>query len=736
MKKLFRHLFILLTVLVTAAGCEPTIKYWGNWCVDGLVSKVVFNGSTMYASGEFSHVFAVTGNGAALNNTTGLIAGLKKVPVINDTVYAAEPDGKGGWYIGGDFTMINDTPRNRIARINKNGTLHPWNPGADDTVRTIVKSGATLYVGGEFTTIASTARDNLASFTAASGELTGWDPSIGGAADTVYVVRVANGFVFVGGNFTSVGPATPSTRIGICSFNASTGALTSWDPGQISAISAMMVNGTTVYVGGIITNIGGQVRQNIAALDADPESANYGDATSWYPAGGANNAVLDLVYSDTNHVFAAGLFTTIGGQLRNGLVKMSKWDGTVDVSWDPAPDTAVVTSIERSAIASDFTLYVAGGFTNIFGEDRNCLAAVEISGSGSARDWDPSPDNAAQCLALSGNEIYVGGNFDYMNIRERTRVAAFNTSTGLLTDFSCTPNNPVLSMATTGDTLYLGGSFTTVNGTAQPRVAALDADTGVIRLDWNPVVDGTYVTKNAMTINRGVLYIGGDFTTVDGQGRNYIAAIDTDTGELDPAWSDPGLTGGVQAITVSGGMLYLGGYFTGPGSCDHIGKYNTKGWSEVWYTTADNAVYSIIADGKTLYTGGLFTGLGHFTDVKARSYVGSTTLNPQAATSWDPGADSRVNDLTVDTNAVFMGGNFTHAGGGGTGVAARNYLAKIMKSDGSADLIFDPSPDGEVLDLASAGDYLVVGGVMTSIAGYGFVGLAVIDKDTGRAINE
>ncbi len=737
MNRFFRHLMILIVVLVTAAGCEPTIKYWGNWSVDGLVSKVVFNGSTMYAAGEFSHVFAVTGHGAALNNTTGLLAGSKKVPVINGTVYAAEPDGKGGWYIGGDFTMINDTPRDRIARINKNGTLHPWNPGADDTVRTIVKSGATLYVGGEFMTIDSAARNNLASFNAATGELNGWwNPSVGDADDTVYVVRVANGFVFVGGSFTSVGTGTPVARIGICSFNASTGALTPWDPGLISAISSMVVNGTTVYVGGIITSIGGQVRQNIAALDADPNSANYGDATTWYPAGGANNAVLDLVYSDTNHVFAAGLFTTIGGQSRNGLVKLSKWDGTVDLSWDPAPDTAVVTSIERSAIASDFTLYVAGGFTSIFGEDRNCLAALDITGSGSARDWNPSPDNAAQCLAVSGTEVYVGGNFEYMNVRERSRVAAFNTTTGLLTDFSCTPDNPVLSMATTGDTLYIGGSFTNVNGTSQPRVAALDADTGEIQLDWNPVVNGTYVSKNAMTINRGVLYIGGDFTTVDGQPQNYIAAIDTDTGDLDTAWSDPGLNGGVQAITVSGGMLYLGGYFTGPGSCDHIVKCTTKGAGEVWQTTADNAVYSIFADGKTLYMGGLFTGLGHFTDIKARSFIGSTSTSLQAATSWDPGADSRVNDLAVDKNAVYIGGNFTHAGGGGTGVAARNYLAKILKSDGSADTVFDPSPDGEILDLVSAGDYLVVGGVITSIAGYGFVGLAVVDKDTGRAINE
>jgi len=731
MKKLYRNTLILLAVLITAGGCEPSIKYWGNWSVDGLVSKVVFNGSTMYASGEFTHVFAVTGNGAVLNNTTGLIAGLKKVPVINDTVYAAEPDGKGGWYIGGDFTMINDTPRNRIARINKNGTLHPWNPGADDTVRTIVKSGATLYVGGEFTTIASTPRNNLASFTAASGELTGWNPSVGDADDTVYVVRVANGFVFVGGSFTSVGPATPVTRIGICSFNASTGALTSWDPGQISAISSMAIAGTTVYVGGIITNIGGQVRQNIAALDADPESATYGDATSWYPTGGAQNAVLDMEYAAPCHLFVAGLFTSIGGSSRNGLAYLDSRDATL-FPWNPAPDTAIVTSIELSD--GDGSLYVGGGFTSIDGQTRNGLAAVSTL-TGDALAWDPAPDNATQCLAVSGSEIYAGGNFGYMNMRERTRVAAFNTSTGLLTDFNCTPNNPVLSMATTGDTLYIGGSFTNVNGTAQPRVAALDADTGDILLDWNPVVDGTYISKNAMAINRGVLYIGGDFTTVDGEDRNYIAAIDADTGELETGWIDPGLNGGVQAITVLGGLIYAGGYFTG-GDCDYLARFTVKGGSQDWQTTADNTVYSIIPDGKTLYMGGLFTGLGHFTDVKARSYVGSTAINPQAATSWNPGADSRVNDLVVKRDAVYIGGNFTHAGGGGTGDTARNYLAKILKSDGSADTIFDPSPDVEVLDLASAGDYLVVGGVITSIAGYGFVGLAVLDRDTGRPINE
>ena len=68
-----------------------------------------------------------------------------------------------------------------------------------------------------------------------------------------------------GGAFTNIGG---QPRFGIAAIDAATGSATSWNPsfggGEVFALA---VSGSIVYVGGDFTIIGGQSRYNIAALD-------------------------------------------------------------------------------------------------------------------------------------------------------------------------------------------------------------------------------------------------------------------------------------------------------------------------------------------------------------------------------------------------------------------------------------------------------------------------------------
>jgi hypothetical protein len=65
------------------------------------------------------------------------------------------------------------------------------------------------------------------------------------------------------------------------------------------------VSGSTVYAGGYFSQIGGQSRSNLAALNAPT-----GVALPWDPA--PNNTVVYLL-ADGETVYAGGLFTAIGG---------------------------------------------------------------------------------------------------------------------------------------------------------------------------------------------------------------------------------------------------------------------------------------------------------------------------------------------------------------------------------------------------------------------------------------
>src|SRR4029434_8630685 len=108
-------------------------------------------------------------------------------------------------YIGGEFTSIGATTRNRIGAFN-NGSLTPttWNPNANGTVHALaIGAGGLVYAGGEFFMIGGMGRNHIAALDPIfnQNQATAWDPH---ANDNVYALAVAGNTVFAGGDFTSL----------------------------------------------------------------------------------------------------------------------------------------------------------------------------------------------------------------------------------------------------------------------------------------------------------------------------------------------------------------------------------------------------------------------------------------------------------------------------------------------------------------------------------------------------
>jgi hypothetical protein len=135
--------------------------------------------------------------------------------------------------------------------------------------------------------------------------------------------------VYAGGEFTNVGG---QTRNRIAAIDAITGAATTWNPDASSKVYSLLVSGGIVYAGGNFRNIGGQRRHYIAAIDSVT-----GEATSWNP--GANWNVLTLAASG-GVVYAGGQFSTIGApgiegsQRRSNIAAIDAITGEV-TSWNP-----------------------------------------------------------------------------------------------------------------------------------------------------------------------------------------------------------------------------------------------------------------------------------------------------------------------------------------------------------------------------------------------------------------
>ena len=82
---------------------------------DGEVDAVALSGSTLYLGGRFSRVGPATGCGVPLATSTGTAA--SGFPRVDGPVYAAVPDGSGGWFIGGDFDAVGDSARSNLAHV-------------------------------------------------------------------------------------------------------------------------------------------------------------------------------------------------------------------------------------------------------------------------------------------------------------------------------------------------------------------------------------------------------------------------------------------------------------------------------------------------------------------------------------------------------------------------------------------------------------------------------------------
>lgn len=152
-----------------------------------------------------------------------------------------------------------------------------------------------------------------------------------------------------------------------------------------------------MYVGGEFTNIGGNMRNHIAALNA-----TSGNATAWNP--GANGTVSALAVNKTN-IYAGGNFDSIGGQNHKYIAALDASTGNA-TSWDPNSNNYVGT-----LAVSGTTVYASGSFTVIGGQNRNFIAALD-SATGDAKAWNPSASYNIYSLVVNGETVYVGGAFN------------------------------------------------------------------------------------------------------------------------------------------------------------------------------------------------------------------------------------------------------------------------------------------------------------------------------------
>ncbi|NBT49911.1 MAG: hypothetical protein EBT07_19245, partial [Actinobacteria bacterium] len=296
----------------------------------------------------------------------------------------------------GEFTSINGTARNRIARLNSDGSLDTtFNPGsgANGTVFAIATtsypfSNNGIIIGGDFTSYNGTNRGRVALLSTSGSLNTGYLNS-SGANGTVYTIAAtSNSYsyssssgLYFGGAFTTF---NGQTRKRIAKFDSYFGLdnnfnLSSGPNGPVYCISFIQ-NGfgtTSLLVGGEFTEFNGYIRGNLALLSSSYSFSSPSNLDQFFNvwADGAVRTITNTTqyYSSTQNVYIGGDFQMVNGASRKRIAKIvtssyngyptSGLQGNIDATFNPDP--GINARVSTVAYLSDSRMLVGGEFSAI-----------------------------------------------------------------------------------------------------------------------------------------------------------------------------------------------------------------------------------------------------------------------------------------------------------------------------------------------------------------------------------
>jgi PKD repeat protein len=281
-------------------------------------------------------------------------------------------------------------------------------------------------------------------------------------------------------------------------------------------------------------------------------------------------------------------------------------------------------------------------------------------------------DGVAWQSTVIGNTVYVAGRFNNARpagaaagtqLTPRANILAFDLITGrLITGFAPVVNAQVLSVAASpdGSRLYIGGDFTSVNGVQRWRVAALDPVSGGLITAFAPQMNASV---RAIAVRSGTVWMGGAFTAVGTATRTRLAAVSTDNGALLP-WAPAAAGGLVNALIISpdGTRVVAGGAFVtlnnsnrpgyGLGLIDAVTGANLplQVNDVVRNAGTDSAILSLYSDGTSFYGTGYIFGTGG-------------NLEGAFAANWSDAQIKWVEDCHGDSYGVFANDTAVYVAG-------------------------------------------------------------------------
>lgn len=419
----------------------------------------------------------------------------------------------------------------------------------------------------------------------------------------------------------------------------------------------------------------------------------------------------------------------VDAEARSNLAHLAA-DGSV-LPWAPQPNNRVWAL----ALQGD-TLFVGGDFDSIGGAARGRLAA--LAGASSAPlPWQCDADGRVSALMASGGTLYAGGWFSTLAGQPRSYVGAMTTDTGALTPWQVSLDDRVRAIALADTTLYIGGYFSFVNGELHRALTAVGTQSGavhpwdaqLVRMPISTIDGGPHI--NALLLDGDSLLVAGSFSSLGGQPRSGLAKLDLATA-LATSWQvsadyPRALGAEFWALERSGDTLFVAGQFDSlagaPGS-NAAALSLTSAERLSWNPRSNDYIFAVALQRDEVYLGGWFTSIGP--DWVERRGLAAIDARTGRVTDWNPQPDDYVKSMLAWGGKIFVGGYFTAVGG-----QPRNFIAALDPITGQA-TSWNPGANWAPWVLQPLGSALLVGGIFTAIAGRSQRNLAAIDTATAQ----
>ena len=525
--------------------------------VNNTVSAIAIGNDGIYVGGAFSVAGGTNAKFAAKYNSLGsweslgvqwTYGGILSIAITSEHIY-----------MSGVFSILNGAPGNGIVRDDGSGGWEAVGNGSTDGVYKVMASaGGTVYALGDFSADAGPAGNRIAKWNGVTWGALGDEPfQTGDVVDftvsepnMIYTTKFAfqnPTYVYGNGIYKWDGFSWSGLGYGIGEYwTTSQGVRTlewydsklvaggyfltagdkyinslaqfdgdSWsDLGGNSSttfynINDLLVKDGKLYAGGSFLNMGGVDANNIAVWDG----------STWSNLGSGVDGYIQAMHTMGDDIYVTGSFFNAGG---SPAVGYARWDGS---SWYPlsgGPSALTLTNIGNDLYAGGRFSYLNGGALYVGNIARwDGTTWHEMNGGVSGPGF--SQIAVVNALAVSGNNLIVGGDFDYAGTTPANNIAIWDGAQWSALGDGI--DGIVKAILVDGNDIYVGGQFTLAGSNSAFSIARWDGST------WHPLGKGLRQSNNFLatpTVTELIatpegLYVGGQFTHAGDKYSNMIA---------------------------------------------------------------------------------------------------------------------------------------------------------------------------------------------------------------------